>query len=190
VKAYPNYGILVGLFGGAMIMLAPRPAGSIVWWGLLTAQLSAGAVVLWRRSGMPFASASMAIGAATSAMLVWLATSSRSATSRIAGACVQVVDGKVVGDGSPQENASASSLTFSPDGAHVAYASVADVKWENQTEWKRTHRRVYLDGRAGPDFESKQIFGLTFSPDSRDLAYASAHPPSPIPIAGLRSSPT
>ena len=68
---------LYGLFGGIAFALlaqaAPQPAGSIIWWSFLAGQLTWGAAVCWRRTGLPFATAAMAISAVDSALLAVLA---------------------------------------------------------------------------------------------------------------------
>ena len=43
--------------------LAPQPAGTVAFWTLLAAQFTWLATLTWRRTGLPFATASSAIGA-------------------------------------------------------------------------------------------------------------------------------
>lgn len=66
-----------GLFIGASIVLlgqvAPQPWGTVVLWTLITGQLIWGAVICWRRTGLPYATTSMAIGAVISALFAILA---------------------------------------------------------------------------------------------------------------------
>jgi hypothetical protein len=45
----------------------------MVYWGLLAVQLSWGAVTVWRRTGLPFATAALVSGAISSSCLVVLA---------------------------------------------------------------------------------------------------------------------
>jgi hypothetical protein len=67
------YGFFLGVGAVLLMKFAPQPYGSIVWWGFFAGQLTWGATLCWRRTRLPFATASMAIGAATSAMLAGLA---------------------------------------------------------------------------------------------------------------------
>ena len=67
------YGAIMGLASTLLALIAPQPAGSIIWWTFLAGQLTWGAAVCWRRTGLPFATAAMAIAAATSAFLAALA---------------------------------------------------------------------------------------------------------------------
>ncbi len=67
------YGFFLGLGSLFFIGGAPQPAGSIIWWGFFALQLTWGSAVCWRRTGLPFATAAMAIGAVTSGLLTVLA---------------------------------------------------------------------------------------------------------------------
>src|SRR5471032_1568641 len=67
------YGFLLGIGFVLISRVAPQPAGSIVWWSLLAVQLTRGSTICWRRTGLPFASAAMAIGAVESSLLAALA---------------------------------------------------------------------------------------------------------------------
>jgi hypothetical protein len=71
------YGVFMGLTFGVLTRAAPQPAGSIVFWGFVAAQLAWGAAICWRRTGLPFATASMATGAALSAWFAVLAATGR-----------------------------------------------------------------------------------------------------------------
>ena len=71
------YGFIVGLVVLFLSRIAPQPAGSVIWWSVLAVQLTWGSTRCWRRTGLPFASAAMAIGAAASALLAVLATQGR-----------------------------------------------------------------------------------------------------------------
>jgi len=69
-----NYGYFLGIACFLLIRVAPQPGGSIVWWSFLAVQLTWGATICWRRTGLPFASAAMGIGAICSALLAVLAS--------------------------------------------------------------------------------------------------------------------
>ena len=51
----------------------PQPIGSITMWGLFAAQLTWVAVICWRRTGLLYATAAMAVGAGMFACLTLLA---------------------------------------------------------------------------------------------------------------------
>jgi hypothetical protein len=67
------YGFFIGI--GALLFMqnAPQPVGSILWWGFFAGQLIFGAVLCWRRTRLPLATAAMGIAAVTSGMLSVLA---------------------------------------------------------------------------------------------------------------------
>ena len=67
------YGFFLGVGALLFIRMAPQPFGSILWWGFFAGQLTWGAALCWRRTGLPFATAAMAEGAAASGMLAALA---------------------------------------------------------------------------------------------------------------------
>src|SRR5688572_2360927 len=67
------YGFFLGVGALLFIQVAPQPVGSIIWWGFFAGQLTWGAALCWRRTGLPFATAAMALAAATSATLAALA---------------------------------------------------------------------------------------------------------------------
>jgi hypothetical protein len=69
------YGLFMGVAFVLLGEVAPQPVGSIVLWGALAGQLTWGTGVCWRRTGLPFATAAMAIGAATAGLLTVLAAS-------------------------------------------------------------------------------------------------------------------
>ncbi len=70
-----TYGAFLGISSVLLHHLLAEPTGSIIWWTAVAVQLTWGASLCWRRTGLPFATAAMAIGAATSACLVALAAS-------------------------------------------------------------------------------------------------------------------
>ena len=63
------YGALTGVLVAALLSPYVQPLGSILLWGITAVQLGLVALVLWRRTGLPFATASMAVGAATGLVL-------------------------------------------------------------------------------------------------------------------------
>lgn len=67
------YGFVGALITMLFLEVAPQPAGSMIWWGFLAAQLTWTALLCWRRTRLPFATAAMALGAAGSATLAALA---------------------------------------------------------------------------------------------------------------------
>lgn len=67
------YGFFLGVGALLFIQLAPQPLGSILWWGGFATQLTWAAALCWRRTRLPFATAAMAIAAASSGMLTGLA---------------------------------------------------------------------------------------------------------------------
>jgi hypothetical protein len=67
------YGLFAGFSASLMLVVAPQPAGSILWWGFLAGQLTWGAALCWRKMRLPYATAGLAIGAAASATLAGLA---------------------------------------------------------------------------------------------------------------------
>jgi hypothetical protein len=67
------YGVLLGIVMVVLTTLAPQPAGAIIFWSLICIQLSWCAVICWRRTDLPFASAAMINGSVMSAGLVVLA---------------------------------------------------------------------------------------------------------------------
>jgi hypothetical protein len=68
------YGLFLGVGIVLFLELAPQPLGSVVLWGFFAGQLTWAAALCWRRTGLPFVTAAMAIGAASSGMMAVLAT--------------------------------------------------------------------------------------------------------------------
>ena len=64
------YGAILGVAFTALRASMPHAVAEGIWWALLGAQLTFGAVVTWRRTALPFASAAMGIGAAGSLVLL------------------------------------------------------------------------------------------------------------------------
>lgn len=73
MSAAAVYGFFLGISWVLFFRVAPQPLGSIVWWGFFTGQLIWGAALCWRRTRLPFATAALAIAAATSGLLTILA---------------------------------------------------------------------------------------------------------------------
>jgi hypothetical protein len=67
------YGVLIGIALFVFTKLVPQPIGSIILWALFAMQLSWGAVICWRRTGLPFVTAAFIEGAIVSACAVILA---------------------------------------------------------------------------------------------------------------------
>ena len=70
------YGCVLGLGFFLATTIAPQPAGSGIWCSVLI-QLGIGARLCWRRTGLPFITAAMAVAAANSALLATLAAAGR-----------------------------------------------------------------------------------------------------------------
>jgi hypothetical protein len=71
------YGLLLGVTIQVFTKTFPQPLGSITLWTLLTMQLTWGAVICWRRTGLPYATAAMAVGAVICSYLAILAATGR-----------------------------------------------------------------------------------------------------------------
>ena len=67
------YGAFLGIAFFVFTKLVPQPIGSVILWTLFTVQLSWGALMCWRRTGLPFVTAAQIAGAIISASLVVLA---------------------------------------------------------------------------------------------------------------------
>lgn len=67
------YGFCIGVGFVMLVRGAPQPAGSILFWGFFAGQLAWGTTITWRRTGLPFATASMGLAAAQSGAFVVLA---------------------------------------------------------------------------------------------------------------------
>jgi hypothetical protein len=91
------YGLLIGIAFVLFTQVAPQPTGSIVFWGVVAVQLAWGAVACWRRTGLPFATSAMAIGAAMSACLAVLAATGRIFPDLSRGLWVPVGIGLAIG---------------------------------------------------------------------------------------------
>jgi hypothetical protein len=71
--AAAHYGLIIVAALFVFTRLMPQPVGSVIYWGLLTVQLSWGAMTCWRRTGLPFATAALVSSAVMSVCLVVLA---------------------------------------------------------------------------------------------------------------------
>jgi hypothetical protein len=67
------YGALIGVASFVFTKLLPQPIGSVILWAFFCAQLSWGAAICWRRTGLPFVSAAMVTSAIMSRCLAVLA---------------------------------------------------------------------------------------------------------------------
>jgi hypothetical protein len=73
MTAAGTYGFALGTATVILGSLAPQPGGSVALWTVLAFDLLTAAAVTWRRTGMPFATASMVSGAAQLGLMAWLA---------------------------------------------------------------------------------------------------------------------
>jgi nucleoside recognition membrane protein YjiH len=67
------YGALLGVVWVVLTTFVPQPADAIIFWSLICIQLAWGALICWRRTGLPFATAAMIAGSVVSAGLVVVA---------------------------------------------------------------------------------------------------------------------
>lgn len=67
------YGALLGVVWVVVTTFVPQPADAIIFWSLICIQLAWGALICWRRTGLPFATAAMIAGSVVSAGLVVVA---------------------------------------------------------------------------------------------------------------------
>jgi hypothetical protein len=85
-------GVIYGLFIAAVILLVekftPQPLGSAILWVAFAVQLAWAALLTWRRTGLPFASAAMLISAAGMMMFAVLGVSVRVVPSMSTGAAM------------------------------------------------------------------------------------------------------
>lgn len=70
-----RYGLFLAVAIIVLTSIVPQPAGAIVLFALFTVQLSWGAVICWRRTGLPFMTATLVHGAVMSLSLVVLEAS-------------------------------------------------------------------------------------------------------------------
>ncbi|MGV3518929.1 hypothetical protein [Luteitalea sp.] len=68
------YGFVLGLAFFLMTKIAPQPTGSVIWWSFLTIQLGIGARLCWQRTGLPFVTTAMTLGALDCALLATFAS--------------------------------------------------------------------------------------------------------------------
>ena len=79
MQAAALYGVLISLASVAFLDIAPQPAGAVVFWTLMAAQLIRGATLCWWRMRLAWAASSMLVGAACAGYLAVLAVSARGA---------------------------------------------------------------------------------------------------------------
>src|SRR5688500_5923135 len=67
-----HYPLFLGTAIFVLNELTPQPAGAIILYALLIVQASRGALICWRRTGLPFMTASMVNAAVMSVCLIVL----------------------------------------------------------------------------------------------------------------------
>jgi len=87
------------------------------------------------------------------------------------GVLATIVDGKRVGEFPAEGVDAAEHLTFDSDGRHVAMVGVWGGTGYDQGRTPRARRRVFLDGRPGPEYNALAVSNLRFSPSGRRFAY-------------------
>ena len=90
-----NYGLFVAFAILVFKELMPQPAGSIIFFGLISVQFSWGAIIYWRRTGLPFVTAAMVHGAVMSVCLAVLAAMGRPSREMSAESWVLLVGASV-----------------------------------------------------------------------------------------------
>jgi hypothetical protein len=74
-----------------LLILAPQPVAGVAVLGLMAVQLLVGAVVVWRRTGLKYATSSLLTGAVGAAVLAYLLATGAAVFSLSAGWAVAVV---------------------------------------------------------------------------------------------------
>jgi len=90
-----NYGVFLAFAILVFRILVPQPAGSVILYGLFSVQLSWGAIVWWRRTGLPFMTAALVHGAVMCVCLAVLAAIGRPFQEMSAEAWVLIVGASV-----------------------------------------------------------------------------------------------
>lgn len=67
-----RYGLSAGLAAGLLLALAPQPAGAVLLWVAVGGQTGIGALLVWRRMRLPYATAALTLATCASAMLVFV----------------------------------------------------------------------------------------------------------------------
>jgi hypothetical protein len=79
MRSSANVGAIYGLFFAvamfAFLIVLPHPLGARLFWSFITVQLLLGALLVWRRTRLPFATSSMAVAAAGVAIFAALGIS-------------------------------------------------------------------------------------------------------------------
>jgi hypothetical protein len=65
------FGGVLGFLGPLAMMAAPQPAGTVIFCGGLAMYMTWGALLIWRRTGLPFVTAAVLLAAIESA--IWVA---------------------------------------------------------------------------------------------------------------------
>jgi hypothetical protein len=72
MNAGTRYGLFVSIPLLVLLILAPQPLGASAAFALIAAQLAVGAAIVWRRTGLKYAAASMVTGGAGCALAAYL----------------------------------------------------------------------------------------------------------------------
>lgn len=91
MNAGARYGLMIGIPLALLLILAPQPVAGVAVLGLMAVQLLVGAVLVWRRTGLKYATSSMLAGAVGAAVLAYLLASGAAVFSLSAGWAVAVV---------------------------------------------------------------------------------------------------
>lgn len=67
-----RYGLCMGVAVSALLVLAPQPLGAVLAWSALAVQLAVGAMLVWRRTRLPYASAALVLDACSLALLAYM----------------------------------------------------------------------------------------------------------------------
>lgn len=113
------YGLFLGVVMFVMMNLIPQPAGTVIFFALVTVQLSRGALICWRRTRLPFMTATLVHGAVMSLSLVVLEAS-----------------------GHPFRNLAPESLVLYVGGVVTAVLLMRIESRVNQPKWKALARHM------------------------------------------------
>lgn len=91
MNAGARYGIFVSIPLILLLILAPQPVAAVAVLGLMAVQLLVGAVLVWRRTGLKYATSSMLAGALGAAVLAYLFATGAAVFSLSAGWAVAIV---------------------------------------------------------------------------------------------------
>jgi hypothetical protein len=91
MNAGARYGLLISIPLMLLLILAPQPVGGVAVLGLMAVQLLVGAALVWRRTGLKYATSSMLAGAVGTAALAYLLATGAAVFSLSAGWAVALV---------------------------------------------------------------------------------------------------